>query len=59
MVYQCPNNCYITDKNILRCPRCGEQLLKRGKMTEEEAIEETKQRQMAYRKDISNFNKKI
>ena len=53
MIKECPNHCYITDKNVFRCPRCGKQMLThRRSKTQDEVIEETRQRQEAYRKDL-------
>jgi len=39
----CPKGCFATDKDHLRCPQCGT-VLQRTSMSQDEIIEETKQR---------------
>jgi len=32
---RCPRNCYVTDTNAVRCPRCGTILKTDGPITED------------------------
>ena len=54
----CPRHCHATDKNILRCPKCGE-LMQETRMSQEEIIEETRQRQVANRSNFLNDVERI
>jgi hypothetical protein len=54
MIKRCPKNCYVTDKPILRCPRCGELLRNDGNRSKEEVTKEIEKMQIENMKSLGN-----
>lgn len=49
-IFECPKKCYVTNKPVTICPRCGRNLVFKGKGTIEQVKKEVSERQGAYAK---------
>jgi len=57
-MYKCKNHCHLSVKSGT-CPRCGSPMLNMGNVSQEKALEDVRERQNSFRKDLPSQGGRI